>query len=138
MATDEPGIFEIINSTRAMKRLRPDPVPLELLRKVLDAGTKAPSGVNTQPWEFLVVRDPGTKKWVQERYLHFTSERFGALVDSLEGVDTQGAATLERLAPVIGDVLAAARCHGHRLLENPALDEGVFEITDAKFAERSQ
>ena len=49
-----------------------------------------------------------------------------------------GAATLERLAPVLGDVLAAARCHGHRLLENPTLEEGVFEITDAKFAERSQ
>ncbi len=47
----EPGFFEILNTTRAMKRLKPDPVPLELLRKVLDAGTKAPSGVNTQPWE---------------------------------------------------------------------------------------
>ncbi len=56
----EPGFFEILDTTRAMKRLKPDPVPLELLRKVLDAGTKAPSGVNTQPWEFLVIRDPGT------------------------------------------------------------------------------
>ncbi len=37
MATPEPGIFEIIDSTRAMKRLKPDPVPEELLRKVLDA-----------------------------------------------------------------------------------------------------
>ncbi len=94
MATDEPGIFEIINSTRAMKRLKSDPVPLELLRKVLDAGTKAPSGVNTQPWEFLVVRDRGTKKWVQERYLQFTKQRFGALVDSLEGVDSPHARML--------------------------------------------
>ena len=90
----EPGFFEILDTTRAMKRLKPDPVPLELLRKVLDAGTKAPSGVNTQPWEFLVVRDPGTKKWIQERYLHFTKERFGALVDSLEGVDTPHARML--------------------------------------------
>ena len=88
MAADEPGIFEIINSTRAMKRLKSDPVPLELLRKVLDAGTKAPSGVNTQPWEFLVVRDPETKKWVQERYLRFTKERFGALVAVVESIDT--------------------------------------------------
>jgi nitroreductase len=79
----EPGFFEILDTTRAMKRLNPDPVPLELLRKVLDAGTKAPSGVNTQPWEFLVIRDPGTKKSIQERYLHFTVERFGALVGLL-------------------------------------------------------
>jgi nitroreductase len=66
----DPGVFEILESTRAIKRMKPDPVPLGLIHKVLDAGTRAPSGVNTQPWEFLVVRDPGTKKWVQERYLH--------------------------------------------------------------------
>ncbi len=83
MANNEPGIFEIIDTTRAIKRLKPDPVPEELLRKVLDAGTKAPSGVDTQPWEFLVIRDPETKKGVQKRYLHFSAERFGALVDSL-------------------------------------------------------
>ncbi len=62
----KPGFFEILDSTRAIKRLKQGPVPLELIRKILDAGTKAPSGVNTQPWEFLVVRDPDTKKWVQE------------------------------------------------------------------------
>ncbi|MEE8046703.1 MAG: nitroreductase family protein, partial [Dehalococcoidia bacterium] len=32
-----------------MRRLKSDPVPLDLLRKVLDAGIKAPSGMNTQP-----------------------------------------------------------------------------------------
>ncbi len=90
----EPGFFEILDNTRAIKRLKPDPVPLELIRKVLDAGTKAPSGVNTQPWEFLVVRDPDTKKWVQERYLHFTEERFGAVVESLEAVETPHARML--------------------------------------------
>ncbi len=53
----EPGFFEILNTARAIKRLKPDPVPAELIHKVLDAGTRAPSGVNTQPWEFLVVSD---------------------------------------------------------------------------------
>ncbi len=47
-----PGFFQILNTTRAIKRLKPDPVPEELIHKVLDAGTKAPSGVNSQPWEF--------------------------------------------------------------------------------------
>ncbi len=90
----DPGFFEILESTRAIKRLKPDPVPLELIRKVLDAGTRAPSGVNTQPWEFLVLRDPGTKKRVQERYLHFAKERFGTLVESFEGIDTPHARML--------------------------------------------
>ncbi len=79
----EPGIFEIINSMRAIKRLKPDDVPLELIQKALDAGTKAPSGVNTQPWQFVVVRDSETKKRVQERYLHFADERFRTLVNAL-------------------------------------------------------
>ena len=47
-----------------------------------------------------------------------------------------GATTLERLAPVLGDVLAAGRCREHRLEENASLEEGAFEITDPKFAER--
>ena len=82
-AISKPGVFEIINTTRSIKRLRPDPVPLELIRRVLDAGTKAPSGVNTQPWQFVVVQDDETKKFIQERYLHFANQRFLALVESL-------------------------------------------------------
>lgn len=64
----EPGLFETIESLRAMRRLKPDPVPEDLLWKVIHAGTKAPSGGNTQPWRFVVVQDPGTKRFVQERY----------------------------------------------------------------------
>jgi nitroreductase len=114
---NDPGFFEILESTRAIKRLKPDPVPLELIRKVLDAGTRAPSGVNTQPWEFLVVRDPGTKKWVQERYLHFAQERFGALVGSLEGADTPHARmlrTVMHLAEHLHEVPVLLFVCGHR------------------------
>ena len=81
----EPGFFQIINTTRAIKRLKPDPVPLALIRKVLDAGTTAASGLNTQPWEFVVVQDPKGKQFIQTRYLHFAAQRFGGVVDSLGG-----------------------------------------------------
>ncbi len=117
MATSEPVIFEILGSTRAMKRLKPDPIPEELLRKMLDAGTKAPSGVNTQPWEFLVVRDPETKKWIQERYLHVTQELFGPLVDSLEGVDHPNSRmlrTVMHLAEHLQEVPVLLFVCGHR------------------------
>jgi len=46
------------------------------------------------------------------------------------------AKTLAEFARVEGDVFAAARCREHRILEDSALEEGVFEISDAKFAER--
>ncbi len=64
----DPGLFEIMNSLRAMRRLKPDPVPDELIWKVIEAGTKAPSGGNSQPWRFIVVRDADTKRFIQERY----------------------------------------------------------------------
>ncbi len=79
----EAGLFEIINTTRAMKRLKPDPVPLELIRTVLDAGTKAPSGENTQLWEFVVIQEADGKQFIQERYQRFAEQRFRARVDAL-------------------------------------------------------
>jgi nitroreductase len=64
----EPGLFEIMYSLRSMRRLKPDPVPDELVWKLLDAAVQAPSGGNTQPWRFLIVRDAATKQFVQQRY----------------------------------------------------------------------
>ena len=50
-------LFEIIRTTRSMRRLKPDPVPNGLIRKILEAGVCAPSGGNMQRWRFLVIRD---------------------------------------------------------------------------------
>jgi nitroreductase len=66
--TAEPTVFETMYSLRAMRRLKPDRVPEDLIWKVLEAGTKAPSGGDSQPWRFIVVQDPGTKAFIQERY----------------------------------------------------------------------
>ena len=53
----ELGLFDAIYTARALRRLKPDPVPDELITKVLDAAIRAPSGGNAQNWIFLVVRD---------------------------------------------------------------------------------
>jgi nitroreductase len=63
-----PDLFEIIGTTRSMRRLKPDPVPDELIRKILEAGAAAANGGNTQKWRFLVVKDPAIKKAVQVWY----------------------------------------------------------------------
>jgi nitroreductase len=54
---DEIGLFEAMYTQRAIRMFKPDPVPDELLEKILGAATKAPSGANSQPWAFVVVRD---------------------------------------------------------------------------------
>ena len=66
--SDTNDVFEIIHSTRAMRRLKPDPVPDELIVKILEAGVCAPNGANRQSWRFLVVKDRGIKEKVQAVY----------------------------------------------------------------------
>ncbi len=58
----EIGLFEAIYSARAIRRLKPDPVPEELITAVLDAAIRAPSGGDAQSWAFIVVRDPDQRR----------------------------------------------------------------------------
>ena len=65
---DNNDVFHIMHTMRAMRRLKPDPVPDELIEKILTAGTAAPSGGNSQRWRFLVVKDPEIKRQIQPYY----------------------------------------------------------------------
>jgi nitroreductase len=58
----EIGLFEAIYSARSLRRLKPDPVPEQLIAKILDAAIRAPSGGNAQNWAFVVVRDPEQRR----------------------------------------------------------------------------
>ena len=73
------GLMEIAGNMRAMRRLKPDPVPEEMLRKVLRAGVMAPSGQNTQPWSFLVIQEVEGKRWFADHYREAIETRFGVL-----------------------------------------------------------
>ena len=66
-ATEFPEFFDLVGNVRAMRRLKPDPIPDELLWKVLNAGVQAPSGQNKQPWKFVLLRDPERKRWFADR-----------------------------------------------------------------------
>jgi len=74
---DDPRLFEIIQTTRAMRRLKPDPVPDDLIAKILQAGVCAPNGGNIQRWRFLVVKDPAIKQAVQVWYKRALDEVVG-------------------------------------------------------------
>ncbi|MBL6458039.1 nitroreductase family protein [Belnapia sp. T6] len=70
-------VFEIMHTTRAMRRLKPDPVPDALIAKILRAGASAANGGNTQRWRFLVVKNPEIKKAVQVWYKRAYDEVIG-------------------------------------------------------------
>ena len=74
---DGTDLFEIIGNTRAMRRLKPDPVPEELVQKILRAGVCAANGGNTQRWRFLVIKDQEIKKRVQVFYKRALDEVVG-------------------------------------------------------------
>lgn len=59
-ASDRGGasVLEVLGTSRSMRFLKSTPVPDELLRTLIWAGTRAPNPLNAQPWHFLVVTDP--------------------------------------------------------------------------------
>jgi nitroreductase len=62
MRMSDIGLFEAMYSARALRRLKPDPVPPEILTRILDAAIRAPSAGNAQNWAFIVVRDAETRR----------------------------------------------------------------------------
>lgn len=64
--SQDPGLFETLYTTRALRRFKPDPVTDEVLFQLFDAAIQAPSGQNAQDWRFVIVRDPGLKRSLQD------------------------------------------------------------------------
>jgi nitroreductase len=56
-----PDFFDVVHSQRACRNFAPDDVDDDVLAKVLDAATFAPSAENKQPWVFVVVKDEATR-----------------------------------------------------------------------------
>ncbi|MDX6285069.1 MAG: hypothetical protein QOG53_554 [Frankiales bacterium] len=61
-----PPIYDVLTHQRACRSFLPDPVPDEVLERILTAATHAPSAENTQPWRFVIVRDPGKRKEIAD------------------------------------------------------------------------
>ena len=65
---EEMGLFEAMYSQRSFTRFRSDPVPKEAIAKIIEAATKAPTGGNSQPWEFIAITDPSVISQVGNIY----------------------------------------------------------------------
>ena len=51
---------KLVRRRRSVRKFKPDPVPEEYIKEVLEAARWAMSGANGQPWEFIVIDDQGT------------------------------------------------------------------------------
>ena len=61
-------VYEALYTTRAMRRVKPAPIPESVQRKILDAAVRAPSGGNMQNWRFLLVDDPEVRRGLAAIY----------------------------------------------------------------------
>ena len=123
--TQESGLFEAMHSQRAIRYLKPDPVPDELIRKLLEAAIRAPNGANRQEWSFVVVRDPQTRKKIADLYLDaVVSQKSPDLAPDQEKIYT----ATKHLADHLHEVpVFIFPCHTHGvLLSRPAM--GVLYI----------
>jgi len=64
----EMGIYETMRTLRAVRKLRPDPIPDDVLKRVLEAATWAPTGGNRQPWRIVLVKERAKKQRLGELY----------------------------------------------------------------------
>jgi nitroreductase len=62
-------VLEAIKTRRAIRRYKKEPVPPELIEQLLEGGRWAPSSTNSQPWEFIVITDPETKKKISHAFV---------------------------------------------------------------------
>jgi nitroreductase len=131
----ELGLYEALRTTRAVRRLRPDPIPEPVLQRVLEAATWAPSGGNRQPWRIVVVRSAETKQALQRLY----SEPWRAYSKQSREASSQ---LPEPARSKAARNLAAADYLADHLHEAPVIavfcfEPGLLAITDRKLARPS-
>ena len=73
----EISLYDAIHSTRAMRYLKPDPIPEEVIRDILDAAIRGPSGGNSQGWGWLVITDPDVKSTIAGWYREGWESAYG-------------------------------------------------------------
>lgn len=124
-------LYEAMSTLRAVRRLRPDPIPHDAVERVLQAACWAPTGGNVQPWRVIVVRSPERKAKLQAIYepewKNYTAANRARLAQMPNGAN----------ADKIGRTLGAGDYLAAHLAEAPVIlmfcaNPKNMAITDAK------
>ena len=102
--TDQIGFFDAIYTQRAIRHLKPDPVPRETIERLIEAGTKAPSGGNSQGWKFIVITGPETKSAIAEYYLQAWEMAYGNQNPSPPNIQSHVRSSADYLARNMADM----------------------------------
>jgi nitroreductase len=91
MSSADPSslsLLEGLHSTPARRYLSPEPIADDVVRAVLDAAVRAPSGGNTQRWAWIVVRDPEVKRQIAEWYREGWEKSYGTRREQILAADS--------------------------------------------------
>jgi nitroreductase len=99
--SDEMGLFEVMYSCRAMRRLDTREVPEELLVRLVDAANQAPSGSNMQNGRWIVARDPEVKRRLADLNRAGVESYIGPQRDDPGSLPHQSAAKRKRMLDAV-------------------------------------
>lgn len=128
-------LYEAMQTLRAVRRIRPDPIPEDVLYRVLEAATWAPTGGNRQAWRIIVVKDPARKQRLGELYKQVTLPYTKSYMERLAGAPEEERRKAER-------TIRASHYLAEHFGESPVLlvvcfnPEGLA-VTDAKLDRQS-
>ena len=97
------SFLELVKKRRSIRQFKPDPIPDGYIEKIVEAARWAPSGFNSQLWEFVVVREPEIKNRIAE----ILNVAFGELMKTLAHPGAK-ASTSPTSSPVMGIAKAPA------------------------------
>lgn len=136
MAADGPGLYEGILTTRAIRRYTGEPVTREEIQACLRAAQQAPSGGNSQPWQYLVVVDRHVLAAVAAEYLaayeRWERAQLAALppfrTEEDEASYLRGVSASRHLAEHLSEAAALALFCAPRVTLAPEDEHGPVEI----------
>jgi len=102
--------IQALKTRRSVRAYKPDPVPKEIVEDVIDCARLAPTGINEQPWEFVVVTDPALRKRIAATaaYGQFIAQAPVCVVVLCRNTTYY----LEDGSAATENILVAARAHG--------------------------
>ena len=123
-------LYDVMSTLRAVRKLKPDPIPDDVLDRVLQAACWAPTGGNAQPWRVVVATSPEIKAKLSEIYGPEWVKYATGFMKMMEGLPPEELAKWERIVAA-GDHLA------DNLADVPAIlvfcaNPKMMAITDAK------
>jgi nitroreductase len=71
IAMDYEGLLDLVKRRRSIRKFKPEPIPDEYVDKIIEVARWAPSGANSQPWEFIVIKN----KRLRNKIIDFAIEQ---------------------------------------------------------------